>query len=191
LVKGCTQPISSDPKIKFECHICLPYNSNPFVRNLHTLESLTPYTSDLNKKQSKGGSRVHTQEHNRSNNKHTSQRESTRTRTTELQLRNVLESLKHFKTAWSQSLGVAVCSRMLSVMVEVPRDLFYSPKGPRSRCSFIWKAQITFCLRAHQTCPVPLHARCLLTWQAVNVAPERITMPKRGVNWAFLKINTN
>jgi hypothetical protein len=25
----------------------------------------------------------------------------------------------------------------------------------------------------------------------VNDIPERITMPKREVNWAFLKINTN
>jgi hypothetical protein len=39
------------------------------------LESLTPYTNDLNKKRSKGGSRVHMQEHNRINNMHTSQRE--------------------------------------------------------------------------------------------------------------------
>jgi hypothetical protein len=53
LVKGCTQPLSSDPKIKLECHICLPYNSIMFVRNLHTLESLTPYTSDQYKKWSK------------------------------------------------------------------------------------------------------------------------------------------
>jgi hypothetical protein len=61
------------------------------------LESLTPYTSDLNKKRSKGESRVDTQEHNRSNNTHTSQRESTRTRMIELQLRNALKSLRHFK----------------------------------------------------------------------------------------------
>jgi hypothetical protein len=61
------------------------------------LESLTPHTSDLNKKWSKGGSRVHTEEHNHSSNTHTSQRESTRTRTIELQLRDALKSLKHFK----------------------------------------------------------------------------------------------
>lgn len=53
---------------------------------------------------------------------------------------------------------------MLGVLVEASRGLFYSPKGPKSRCSFIWKAQIAFCLVAHQTCPVPLLARCLLTW---------------------------
>jgi hypothetical protein len=97
LVKGCTQPLSSDPKIKFGCHICLPYNLISFVRNLHTLELLMPYTSDLNKKRSQGGSRVHTQEHNHNNNTHISQRESARTKTMELQLRNTLKSLKHFK----------------------------------------------------------------------------------------------
>jgi hypothetical protein len=64
LLKGFTQPLSSDPNIKLECHICLPYNSIPFVRNLHMLESLMPYTSDHNQNQSKAESTIHTQEHN-------------------------------------------------------------------------------------------------------------------------------
>jgi hypothetical protein len=42
--EGCTQPLSSDPEIKLEYHSCLPYTMFPFVRNLHKLESLTPYT---------------------------------------------------------------------------------------------------------------------------------------------------
>jgi hypothetical protein len=42
--KGCTQPLSRDPEIKLEYHSCLPYTMFPFVRNLHKLESLTPYT---------------------------------------------------------------------------------------------------------------------------------------------------
>jgi hypothetical protein len=33
---------------------------------------------------------------------------------------------------------------MLGVLVEAPRYFFYSPKGHRSSCSFIWKAQIAF-----------------------------------------------
>jgi hypothetical protein len=51
-VKGCTQPLSSDLKIKLEYHdffFLIP--SFPFVRNLHKLESLTPYTIDLNQTQ--------------------------------------------------------------------------------------------------------------------------------------------
>jgi hypothetical protein len=42
--EDCTQPLSSDLEIKLEYHSCLPYSMFPFVRNLHKLESLTPYT---------------------------------------------------------------------------------------------------------------------------------------------------
>jgi hypothetical protein len=42
--EGCTQPLSSDPKIKLEHFGYLPYSMFPFERNLHKLESLTPYT---------------------------------------------------------------------------------------------------------------------------------------------------
>jgi hypothetical protein len=42
--EGCTQPLSSDPEIRVEYHSCLPYSMFLFVRNLHKLESLTPYT---------------------------------------------------------------------------------------------------------------------------------------------------
>jgi hypothetical protein len=38
--KGCSQPLSSDPKIELECH-SLPYITiNPLVRIFHNLESL-------------------------------------------------------------------------------------------------------------------------------------------------------
>jgi hypothetical protein len=47
-VKGCTQPLSSDPKIKLEYHGCLPYINIPVVRNLQKLESIMPYTIDHN-----------------------------------------------------------------------------------------------------------------------------------------------
>jgi hypothetical protein len=40
---------------------------------------------------------------------------------------------------------------MLVVLAEAPKVLFYSPKGPRSHCSSIWKAMIAFCLRAYHT----------------------------------------
>ena len=40
---------------------------------------------------------------------------------------------------------------MLGYQVEAPRGFFYSPKGSRSRCSFIWKALVAFCLRVHRT----------------------------------------
>jgi hypothetical protein len=37
---GCTQPLSTNPKIKLECHGSSIYQVFPFVRNLHNLESL-------------------------------------------------------------------------------------------------------------------------------------------------------
>jgi hypothetical protein len=40
---------------------------------------------------------------------------------------------------------------LLGVMVEAPRGLFYSPKGPRIRCSSIWKVLIAFYLQVHRT----------------------------------------
>jgi hypothetical protein len=38
------QPLSSDPEIKLEYNSCLPYSIFLFVKNIHKLESLTPYT---------------------------------------------------------------------------------------------------------------------------------------------------
>jgi hypothetical protein len=43
--EGCPQPLSSDPKIKLEYHSSSLYHNIPFVRNLHKLESITPYTT--------------------------------------------------------------------------------------------------------------------------------------------------
>jgi hypothetical protein len=44
--EGCTQPLSSDPKINLNTTVL--FNQHyPVVRNLHNLESLTPYTNDL------------------------------------------------------------------------------------------------------------------------------------------------
>jgi hypothetical protein len=58
--KGRTQPFSSDPKIKLECHD-LPYiNMVPLARNLHKLESLA--VVQLSNRTRDG--RVHTQEQN-------------------------------------------------------------------------------------------------------------------------------
>jgi hypothetical protein len=40
---------------------------------------------------------------------------------------------------------------MLGVELHAPRDPFYSPRGPRSCWSSIWKALVAFCLRVHWT----------------------------------------
>jgi hypothetical protein len=62
------------------------------VRNLHKLESLTPYTNDYNKIESKEVVERHTRaQHN--NNTHTSKDDSAQIKTTESQLKNTLKSL--------------------------------------------------------------------------------------------------
>jgi hypothetical protein len=45
---------------------------------------------------------------------------------------------------------------MLDALVEAPRGLFYSHKGPRSRCFFLRKLKTAFCLRVHQIVPCTL-----------------------------------
>jgi hypothetical protein len=94
LVNGCTEPLSNDPNIKLKCQLYIPYNSLSFVRNLHTLESLTPHTSDQYQNQSKGSKDTRTQKHNYSNNTHKRIKER---KTTESEFRNASKSLKLFK----------------------------------------------------------------------------------------------
>ena len=40
---------------------------------------------------------------------------------------------------------------MFGIVLHVPRDPFYSPKGPRSRWSSIWQALVDFRPRVHRT----------------------------------------
>jgi hypothetical protein len=75
----------------------------------------------------KEGVRVRTQEHNRTSNTHTSEEESTRTRRqsdsskTHSNLSQTLEQRGH-------RVSKLYCAlKMLGVLVEEPRGLFYSP----------------------------------------------------------------
>jgi hypothetical protein len=120
----------------------------PVVRNLHNLESLTPYT---NEHKSKGGIATHTRSrvaattHTQNKNEHTKQ-------TTELQLKEVLESLSRWtKCVFAKSRHCRMfngCLVLCSMSIGGP---FYSPKGARSRSSSIWKALVAFCSWAHRT----------------------------------------
>jgi hypothetical protein len=65
-VKGCTQPLSCDPKIKLTTIFFL-ISSFPFVRNLHKLDFLTPYTNDLDQNTKVRGSSNTHKNSNRSN----------------------------------------------------------------------------------------------------------------------------
>jgi uncharacterized sporulation protein YeaH/YhbH (DUF444 family) len=57
--------------------------SNPLVRNLHKLESLTPYMNDLNQSTIVRKEYKHTQEYKNNNTTHTSKGEYARIKTTE------------------------------------------------------------------------------------------------------------
>jgi hypothetical protein len=83
----------------------------PFVRNLHKLESLTPYIDDLNQSTKvRGNSNTHNNLI-RSNNTHMSREKSVWNKIVESHLKNTLKSLSNESEVWSQSLRVAVCSR--------------------------------------------------------------------------------
>jgi hypothetical protein len=58
---------------------------------------------------------------------------------------------------------------MLMCLVEAPRGLFYSPKGPRSRCSSNWKASVCLLRSGAPDSPVAhrtLHSGDLLPYRA-------------------------
>jgi hypothetical protein len=57
--EGCTQPLSSDPKINLDTTVLFLSQQYPVVRNLHSLESLTPYANDLKWTQEQGGLETH------------------------------------------------------------------------------------------------------------------------------------
>jgi hypothetical protein len=69
-----------------------------------------PYTSDVNQICSKDGSRVHTQEHNRNNNTHTSQKRECKNKNDRVAAQKHAQISQTLQTAWSHSLEVVVCS---------------------------------------------------------------------------------
>jgi hypothetical protein len=62
--KGCTQPLSSDPKIKLEFHGSSLHHIFLFVRNLHNWSLSHPYKWSKSQLRVWEGDREHTQEHN-------------------------------------------------------------------------------------------------------------------------------
>jgi predicted DNA-binding WGR domain protein len=120
------------------------------VRNLHKLESLTPYTNDLNQNWGKEGVETHTRTQSQQEHAHKSRRER-KNQSSRLTAQKRAKSLSNETIAWSQSLGVVVCSRSACVQLHAPRGSFYSPKGPRSCLVFIWKALVVFCPWVHWT----------------------------------------
>jgi hypothetical protein len=68
---------------------------------------------------------------------------------------------------------------MLGVLLHAPRGFFYSPKGPRSHWSSIWKALVAFChgctrlSGAHRTLHSVTATDSLIGWFPVLGAPDR------------------
>jgi hypothetical protein len=71
--EGCTQPLSSDPKIKLEYNGSCLYLEILFLRNLHNLEYLTLYTTITIKTEVRGSKNTHIRAQ-RSKNTHKKQR---------------------------------------------------------------------------------------------------------------------
>ena len=108
LVKGCTQPLSSDPKIKLECHNCLPY-INILLWGIFRNWSLACLTQMIT---IKIGVRREVEMHaraQRSNNTHTSKRE--RAYQNDSHNSRTRSNLSNKSKLWSRSFGVVVCSK--------------------------------------------------------------------------------
>jgi hypothetical protein len=108
-------------------------------RNLHKLESITPYTSDHNQNKSKGGNRICTQEHNKATT-HTNVKKRAQQQNNRVTTQEMCSNLS--RTLWRHGRGVSelwCAQRMLGYCSMAPRRSFYSPKGPRRRWSYIWK----------------------------------------------------
>jgi hypothetical protein len=109
LVKGCTQPLSSDPKIKLECHNYLPYINIP-LWVISTNWSHSRLTQMITiKSRVRREVETHTRAQ-RSNNTHISKEKSARIKMTESQFKNTLKSLSNKSKAWSRSFRVVGCS---------------------------------------------------------------------------------
>jgi ABC-type nickel/cobalt efflux system permease component RcnA len=105
--EGCTQPLSSDPMINLSTMVLFLISSFSVVRNLHNLESLTPYTIDLKQtirvRESRDTHKTKSQQHTHT---HTSWEKSTWDNTTELQLKNMCSNL---------NLSKQKCGRIVSM----------------------------------------------------------------------------
>jgi hypothetical protein len=137
--KGFTQHISSDPKIKLEYHSSSLYLNILFVRNPHNLESLTALHNDHDQNWSKKG-RKNT--HTTTNHNNTRKRCKDKSVRTQWQSYNSKKRSNISRITQRRGRSVSEWCATLEVLrnwMETPWGPFYSPKGPRSHSSFIWK----------------------------------------------------
>jgi hypothetical protein len=105
------------------------FHNIPIARNIHKLESLTPYTSDHNQNESKGGIRILTQEHNTATT-HTNAKKKAQQQNNRVSTQEMCSNLS--RTLWRHGRGVSKlqCPQsMLDVLLHATRGPFYSPKG--------------------------------------------------------------
>jgi hypothetical protein len=120
----------------------LIFQNIPVVRNLHKLESLTPYTSDHNQNKSMGRNKLCTQEHNVVTTRTNAKRRERNNKTKEQRPKKCAQiSLEHFGdvVAEFRSCGVLkLCLVCFSMRLGVP---FIAPRGLGVVGSYIRKLQ--------------------------------------------------
>jgi hypothetical protein len=110
MVAHCTQPLSSDPKIKLEYHVVLPYVKSLCEESPQVWVSHALHKWSQSKHKSKEGVEHTHKNLSCSNNTHTSLEKSARNNTVELQVKNALKSISNETTTWSRGFEVVVYS---------------------------------------------------------------------------------
>jgi hypothetical protein len=110
-VKGCTQPLSSDPKIKLEYHSFLPYIKFFPLWGISTSSSLSHLTQLISIKHRSKGRRNTCKIQNRSNTRTQVERKAQRTTQQSYNSKHVLKSISSKEIAWLQCLDVVGCSK--------------------------------------------------------------------------------
>jgi hypothetical protein len=145
-VEDCTQPLSSDPKIKLEYHGFLPYLKFSLCEESPQFGVSHPYKIDLKWIQEYGGNRItHTRDKLTATHKDKIMEKSTKQHT-EVTAQNKCPNLNLLKQRREFDVSALLDVQwLLGVVLHAHRGPFYSPKGARSRWSSIWKALVVLC----------------------------------------------
>jgi hypothetical protein len=137
-------------KDRLEYHGSLYLNNIPLwgISTIWSLSRLTQLISNENT--SKGGIESHTWDKLAATHAHTT-KETQRQHNGVTTLNkcpnlNILKQRREFNV-----LALLDVQWLLGVELHAPRGPFYSPKGPRSLWSSIWKALVAFCPWVHRT----------------------------------------
>jgi hypothetical protein len=126
--EGCTQSLSSDPKIKFEYHSSLPYSK--FLNwEIFTIWSLSRHTQSISiKHKSKGEVETHTRDKLAATHAHKLRERSTETAQRDYNSEQVLKSLSSKAKAWMRCLDVVECSMGAWCLLHATRGPFIVPR---------------------------------------------------------------